>query len=163
MEIERKYLIKTMPDLQRAEVKEIEQGYLCTNPVVRIRRSNERYILTYKSHSLVEEKISADTKMCQEIEMPLTEEGYYHLREKTDGYFIAKTRYVLPLADGHMAELDVFHGRLEGLTFVEVEFADAEDAKRFQPPEWFGENVSADNRYTNSFLSKQESLAVFDK
>lgn len=163
MEIEKKYLITAMPDLSNALVKEMEQGYLCTNPVVRIRRSNERYILTCKSHMHIEETVSADTRVCQETEVPLTEEGYLHLREKTDGFLITKTRYVLPLADGHVAELDRFHGRLEGLSFVEVEFADEQDANTFVPPDWFGDNVSADDRYTNSFLSQQEDLAVFDK
>ena len=50
MEIEKKFKIKKLPDnLEQYEQKHIEQGYLCTNPVVRIRKSNDRYILTYKS------------------------------------------------------------------------------------------------------------------
>ena len=43
MEIERKYLVKTLPDhLEQYPCRQIEQGYLSTNPVVRIRRSNDR-------------------------------------------------------------------------------------------------------------------------
>lgn len=60
-----------------------------------------------------------------------------------------------------MAELDRFHGKLEGLCFVEVEFANEQDADSFIPPAWFGENVSKDKRYTNSFLSQCDSLDVF--
>ena len=46
MEIERKYLVKTLPDyLDQYESKKIAQGYLCTEPVVRIRRSNDDYYL----------------------------------------------------------------------------------------------------------------------
>ena len=49
MEIERKYLVKSLPDnLESYEQKKIAQGYLCTNPVLRIRRSNDEYFLTYK-------------------------------------------------------------------------------------------------------------------
>lgn len=49
MEIERKYLIHTLPDhLEQYPKRELEQGYLCTAPVVRIRKDNERYELTYK-------------------------------------------------------------------------------------------------------------------
>ena len=44
MEIEKKYQIKEMPCLDGAMTKEMEQGYLCTDPVVRIRRSNDKYI-----------------------------------------------------------------------------------------------------------------------
>ena len=47
MEIEKKYQIKEMPCLDGAMTKEMEQGYLCTDPVVRIRRSNDKYILTW--------------------------------------------------------------------------------------------------------------------
>ena len=38
-EIERKYLIHTIPfDLKEYAFHDIEQGYLCTEPVVRIRK-----------------------------------------------------------------------------------------------------------------------------
>ena len=46
MEIEKKFKVKQLPDnLDGYEQKHIEQGYLCVNPVVRIRKSNDRYIL----------------------------------------------------------------------------------------------------------------------
>ena len=49
MEIERKYLVKTLPqNYQNYPVRKIEQGYLCTNPVVRVRRDNDDFYLTYK-------------------------------------------------------------------------------------------------------------------
>ena len=49
MEIERKFLVKTLPEgLDSYKCKHIEQGYLNTNPDVRIRKSDEDYILTYK-------------------------------------------------------------------------------------------------------------------
>ena len=48
-EIERKYLVKKIPaELANYKCKKISQGYLCTSPVVRIRRSDEEYYLTYK-------------------------------------------------------------------------------------------------------------------
>ena len=52
-----------------------------------------------------------------------------------------------------MAEVDVFHGRHEGLMLVEVEFANTEAADAFVPPAWFGEDVSTDPCYRNSFLA----------
>ena len=49
MEIERKFLVNKLPEkLEEYEQKRICQGYLCTNPVVRIRRSNDAYFLSYK-------------------------------------------------------------------------------------------------------------------
>ena len=50
MEIEKKFLLRRLPEeLDGYPVRHMEQGYLCTDPVIRIRKSNDRYILTYKS------------------------------------------------------------------------------------------------------------------
>lgn len=155
MEIERKFQIKKMPEnLDSYKKKEIEQGYLCTKPVLRIRKSNDNYILTYKSRLGMTEKPVEVALTCEEVELPLSQEAYEHLREKTDDNLISKTRYLIPIDGGLTAELDVFHGRLEGLSFVEVEFPSEEAAAAFQPPEWFGCDVSFDKRYKNNYLSK---------
>ena len=46
MEIERKFLIKEMPaHLEQYRFHRIEQGYLCTNPVVRVRREDDTFYL----------------------------------------------------------------------------------------------------------------------
>lgn len=162
MEIERKYLIKYLPEnLETYSKKEIEQGYLNRKPTLRIRRSNSDYILTYKSIPAGAE--TEGTIVNEEIEAPLTREAYEHLSTKTDGNLIKKTRYIIPLNDGLKAELDIFRGALEGLRFVEVEFPDTEAAGRFQAPDWFGENVSDDKHYRNGFLSELNSYEEFKK
>ena len=146
MEIERKYLVANLPEnLKQYENKKIAQGYLCTNPVVRIRRSNDEYYLTYKGQGLM---------VREEYNLPLTREAYDHLLEKIDGLLIAKTRYLIPLWDGLTAELDVFEGDLAPLKLVEVEFSSIEDAEKFTPPEWFGEDVTNSGKYHNSYLSQ---------
>ncbi len=152
MEIEKKFRIKRFPkDLEQYPCIEIEQGYLCRGPVVRIRKANEDYILTYKSKTGQNED-ALGLKIANEVELPLTESAYLHLREKIDGKLITKTRYKIPLENGRKAELDIFHGYLEGLQFVEVEFDSTEQAVNFQPPEWFGEDVSTDHRFANNYL-----------
>lgn len=162
MEIEKKFLVKVLPaNLVKYDKKCIEQGYLCSEPVVRIRRSDDRYILTYKSVSDNIAEKNTDVRINNEVEVPLTKDAYEHLREKTDDNLIEKERYIIPLPDGHIGELDIFGGRLEGLYFIEVEFSDEKDAENFVPPEWFGENVSHDKRYTNSYLSKCDNIDVF--
>lgn len=161
MEIEKKFLVKTLPKhLEQYPKKEIEQGYLCTRPTVRIRKADDEYFLTYKA-KWGTQKIQTDAHVNQEMEVPLTKESYEHLAKKTDAYMICKTRYLIPLPSGHTGELDMFHGRLSGLYFIEVEFRDEEDSNRFVPPAWFGANVSQDERYTNSFLSHCDNLDVF--
>lgn len=160
LEIEKKFKVKQLPEnLEKYKKKVMEQGYLCTNPIVRIRRSNEDYILTYKSRFGLEDADEQTAKICHEIEVPLNKEGYEHLRKKIDGNLIRKTRYIIPLETEEYslkAELDIFEGDLKGLILAEVEFPNEEAAFRFQPPQWFGEDVSADRRYTNSYLATED-------
>ena len=75
MEIERKFAVVKMPrDLKRFEKEEIEQGYLCIKPTVRIRKSNDEYTLNYKwKQEGVEEKVAIENI---EYTMPLTKENY---------------------------------------------------------------------------------------
>ena len=144
MEIERKYLVKTLPD-HLDESKKIAQGYLCTEPVVRIRRSNDDYYLTYKGDGLM---------VREEYNLPLTKESYGHLLPKIDGLLIAKTRYLIPLNEHLTAELDIFEKDLAPLTLVEVEFDSVEEADKFTAPDWFGEDVTNSGKYHNSYLSR---------
>ena len=146
MEIERKYLISSVPfDFSSYPCRRIEQGYLSTSPVVRIRRDNNDYILTYKSKGMM---------VREEYNLPLTKESYEHLKEKIDGRLITKKRYVIPLEDSLFIELDIFSGDLAPLMLAEVEFPDEETASHFTPPEWFGEDVTFSSSYHNSTLSK---------
>ncbi len=157
MEIERKYAIHTMPgEMDSFPSKKIEQGYLCHNPTIRIRKSNEDYYLTYKSGTGVKEK-KGGALIRNEVELPLTEEAYLTLRTKTEGNMVYKTRYLIPLEDGLTAELDVFEGVLRGLVFAEVEFPDEQTADEFLPPEWLGKELSGDSRFSNYHLSKLSS------
>ena len=159
MEIERKFTIKKLPEnLEQYGKKEIEQAYLCSKPTIRIRKSNENYILTYKSRLGLDLPENITARTCEEVELPLSKKAYEHLKEKADGSVISKTRYLIPLDDTHKIELDVFHGYLEGLMFAEVEFASEEESAAFQMPEWFLEDVTFDKRYRNSFLSSFTSL-----
>ena len=49
MEIERKFTIKELPaDLESYPFHHIEQAYLNASPVVRVRKEDDEYYLTYK-------------------------------------------------------------------------------------------------------------------
>ncbi|MCM1308026.1 MAG: CYTH domain-containing protein [Butyrivibrio sp.] len=147
MEIERKFLINKIPfELTDYARREIEQAYLCTEPVVRIRRDGGDFFLTYKSKGLM---------VREEYNLPLTAEAYSHLLAKHDGIIITKTRYEIPERDGLTIELDVFGGEYDGLILAEVEFLSEEQALAYTPPEWFGEDVSLSEEYHNSSLSRK--------
>ena len=146
IEIERKFLVKEIPDkLDTFERIDMTQGYLNTNPVVRIRKENDDYVLTYKGSGLLSRS---------EYNLPLNEESFEHLLKKCDGIIISKSRYKIPLENGLIAELDIFKGDLDSLKLVEVEFGSVEEANNFIPPEWFGKDVTTDGRYHNSYISK---------
>lgn len=148
MEIERKFLLKSLPDaLGKYPFHQIEQGYLCTDPVVRIRRQDDEYYLTYKSRGLMSR---------EEYNLPLTKKAYEHLLPKIDSILISKKRYLIPLDSRLTIELDIFEGELAPLILAEVEFSTEEEAKAFIPPEWFGEDVTYSNKYHNSVLSEKK-------
>ncbi|MBP9483819.1 MAG: adenylate cyclase, partial [Negativicutes bacterium] len=55
----------------------------------------------------------------------------------------------------HIVSVDIYHGNeLTGLAVVEVEFDSLEAAASFVPPNWFGHEVTADQRYKNANLAK---------
>lgn len=145
MEIERKFLIKQIPvNLNEYPYEEIEQGYLNTTPVLRIRRKNDSYIFTYKSAGLMSR---------EEIELPLSKEAYEHLIPKCDGNLITKTRYRIPEEHGYTIELDIFHGCLDGLVLAEVEFPSEEAALAFPVPDWFTCEVTYESTFHNSRMT----------
>lgn len=155
MEIERKYLIdkNNLPaELPSFPHHDIEQAYLCTAPVVRIRKEDDTYYLTYKGGGKM---------VREEYNLPLNKDAYEHLLEKADGNIITKTRYLIPFENNSInkpltIELDVFKGKFDGLYLAEIEFESEKDAKNIVAPTWFGEDVTFDGRYHNSNMSKAE-------
>ena len=159
MEIERKYLVRSLPeDIEQYEHYEIEQAYLCTSPTLRIRRMGDSYILTVKERLIPDGSSAIHNR---EEEFTLSAQSYQRLLGKCDSGRVGKTRYKIDLQSqtgndaykGLVAEVDVFHGRHQGLMLVEVEFPNTDAANSFVPPAWFGEDVSADPCYRNSFLA----------
>ena len=147
-EIERKFLpandkeilsiIKDLP------YKSMIQAYLNLKPVVRVRKEDDEYYLTYKGEGSIAK---------EEYNLKLNEESFYNLLKKCEGNIIEKQRYNLKLTDKLVAEVDVFRGKFEGLILIEVEFESIEDAENFVLPDWFGRDVSYEKEYHNAYMS----------
>ena len=154
MEIERKFLVNNpMKGYSQYPCREIEQGYLSSDPEIRIRKEDNTYILTIKSKgSLVRE----------EYNYQISKETYSHLLQKVDGNILTKKRFLIPLENNLIAELDIFEGNLNCLMTVEVEFKSEEDARRFIPPNWFGKDVTYSSNYKNYNLSKTKGGTSWD-
>lgn len=145
LEIEKKYLVSRMPEkLEQYESFHIVQGYISRMPTIRIRKKNDTYWLGVKGKGHISR---------QEFEMKITLEEFESLSSKVDGYHVKKTRYIVPLENDLVAEVDVFEGRLQGLSVVEVEFSTESECKQFTEPDWFGKDVSLEKEYKNSHLS----------
>ena len=164
LEIEKKYLVNNLAqvmqnvDLDNVKKIEIEQGYISSNPTIRIRKYNNEYCITYKART--KSGVSDDVIVNREIELPLTKESYEHMLSKIDYNLVSKTRYKIDLEDGLVAELDVFHGKLKGLVMVEVEFDSVDKANAFKKPIWFGEDVSSERKYKNLYLSQINNIQI---
>lgn len=145
MEIERKFLTKNIPfDITAYPYKQISQAYISFSPTIRIRQSDDAYILTVKGKGHLAR---------EEFELPLTKADYDRLFLKTEGTPVVKKRYLVPVEGGYTAEVDLYEGELTGLMTTEVEFPSMEAAEGFAAPDWFGKDVSEEKAYKNTSLS----------
>ena len=149
VEIERKYLIKKLPDnLAEYESHLIEQAYLCTDPTIRVRKSDDDYYMTYKGRGLLERA---------EYNLPLNKDAYEKLVKKAEGNIISKRRYVIPIDGSDLKiELDVFDDPFAPLIMAEVEFGSVEESEGFIPPDWFDKEVTEDPAYHNSNMAMRK-------
>ncbi|MEA2370407.1 MAG: adenylate cyclase [Solirubrobacteraceae bacterium] len=180
IEIERKFLVSEVPgDLASHPSESIEQGYIVVegSAEVRVRRRGRpawsgqgaagvgpgsaetgpgsaetgrdapkprRTELTIKSGGgrvRVEEEFEIDERRSASL-WPLSE-----------GRRVSKTRYRLPGGGGLTIEVDVYTGDLSGLVTAEVEFHSEAASDEFEPPEWFGRELTEDHRYSNRSLA----------
>jgi adenylate cyclase len=145
LEIERKFLVDQVPpDLVIESEDEIAQGYLTVgDDQVRLRRRGDRHLLTAKRGRGLER---------EEVEVPLSSESFEELWPLTEGRRLEKTRRTTAVEAGTI-EIDSYHGPLDGLVTAEIEFADAEAARAFEPPAWLARELTDDERYSNERLA----------
>lgn len=145
IERERRFLVASLPE-PLPEPSRIAQAYISTGPAsVRVRRSDDQHTLTVKTGS---------GRNRHEIERDLEPEEFEAIWAAATELRIAKRRHRIDLGNGLTAELDLYDGLLAGRRLVEVEFDSDSAADDFQPPDWFGPEVTEDNRYTNSSLAR---------
>lgn len=145
-EIERKFLLERLPDsIDDNESTDIAQGYLAVDDSaeVRVRSRAGEHVLTVKGgHGQVRREVSIE----------LTDEQFDQLWPLTEGRRISKRRWVIPQGELQL-EIDAYRDKLDGLLVAEVEFESEEASKAFEPPEWFGQEVTEDRKYSNAALA----------
>jgi adenylate cyclase len=148
IEIERKFLLAN--NNWRDEVSyshRIRQGYMgeIDKASVRIRVQGDKANINIKSATL------GMRRMEYEYEIPLAE-AEEMLDQLCKQPQVDKTRFIVKRG-GHKWEIDEFYGDNEGLLVAEIELAD--EAEKFEKPQWLGEEVTEDPRYYNVNLIKQ--------
>ncbi|MCF6174945.1 MAG: CYTH domain-containing protein [Victivallaceae bacterium] len=144
-EIERKFLVITNAWCNKTENKTpMRQGYVraidCT---VRVRIAETTGYLTIKGRT---ENFTRDE---YEYEIPL-QDAEEMLNNLCHGGSVEKFRYKV-IVDGNEWVIDEFTGLNRGLIMAEIELNS--ETQSFSTPEWLGEEVSHDSRYTNGALA----------
>lgn len=143
LEIERKFLMDGFPDLPVKSRADVWQGYLCVDPVVRIRSKETdgrvEYKLCFKGEG---------TLARSEIELPIEAGIFHQLRELIDRPLIHKDYRTYDLPGGYCLECSfVDEGKSTAFYYAEVEFSTVEEASAFQPPEFLGRDVTEEEGY----------------
>ena len=156
-EIEGKWLNPDMTGQVVVGSKRLTQGYIAKDPnstVARIRQEGDEFVLAFKS------------KGHFEAQRPIERDFFDELWPLTEGRSLTKIRYIVELIGYQFtnlahppelrAEVDVFDGVLSGLVMVEVEVPTREHLEqlRSNPPGWFGQDVTDNPHYSNSWLAE---------
>lgn len=147
-EIEHKFLLRNTSYRDLAtHVFTIRQGYLCTDPdrTIRIRQKDDKAYITIKS------KTDVQTLARFEWEREISPDDAQQMLSMCVPHIIEKERFIVPW-QGLTIEVDVFHGMNEGLCIAEIELSDI-GQQLPELPDFIGEDVSRDRRYTNSYLA----------
>ena len=139
IELEKTFLLRYVPGLLKdfcrsktcsghsgckfIEISDLYIPLSSIHPVIRIRKIGERMEITKKQPIR-----GADSSEQSEHTIELSKEEFQAL-SNLPGKELVKTRYLM---DG--AEIDVFHGKLEGLVTADFEFKSRQEMEAFKPP-----------------------------
>lgn len=141
-EIERRFLVDFIPrSAEKYPPCFIRQGYLAIEEggrEVRVRQKGPyHFFLCVKEGK----GVSRD-----ETDIPILKGQFVALWPLTASRRAWKRQYKIPEGE-HICELNFIRKRFKELVLVEVEFKTNESSLSFHPPEWFGKEVTNDERY----------------
>ena len=155
MEIERKFLISGFPEgLPLLGEAVLEQGYLCTDPVVRIRSKEQDGRTTYRLCFKGEGRL-----VRQETELDLTAEQFAELQNLLRAPMVRKDFRVYALPGGERLECSLVDG---AFFYAEVEFPTVEAARAFTPPAFLGREVTEEEGFSMSEYWKTRRFPSHD-
>ena len=149
-EIERKYAVNYLPeDLEITDIIDIEQAFIYKDPktVIRIRKIQDKksddiqYVYTVKTKGDIAYHKDSTVANAYEIESYIQEEEFNKLIKNKISSIIRKTRMIIPIENNLKVEMDIYKDYLQDFITAEVEFPNEDIAKKFQKPEWLGEEM----------------------
>lgn len=145
MEIERKFLVSTMPDLSDITPVRYERYYLIVKNGIeeRIQKIDDHY--TYEKKTAIDEYTRSTDKR------DISKGEYENLKHSSSKAIVRDSYKISP-----NLSIKIYQGDYKGLIRAEVEFLSVEDAKNFQPKSWMGDEI------TNTPLGKDSNLLQLD-
>ncbi|KMS72069.1 hypothetical protein ACM01_24660 [Streptomyces viridochromogenes] len=151
LEIERKFKIEDGWEVPPGATSEqVRQAYLTArgaDPEIRVRAKGAKRVLTVKSSAP-----DAGPLVRREVEFEIAPDVFEQLWELSRGECLDKRRWNVPY-DGRTVTVDVYEGPLAGLRVAEIEFDSVDEAGAFEPPEWFGAELTGDPAWSNRELA----------
>jgi len=143
-EIERRFLVKST-EWEKEVSQEINciQGYLSIDydRIARVRITDDQSIFTVKGRRINRE--------CPEFNYSIPRNDAEEMLKLCFQPYIVKTRKIINF-QGYIWEIDVFKNENSGLIIAEIELSDRNE--NFTKPDWLGEEITEDLRYSNSNL-----------
>lgn len=139
MEIERKFLVKELPDLSAIKPIRYERYFLSSDAVLqeRIQRKGEKYEIETKR---VVEGLGG-VMVSKKQKSSLTKEQFEDLKQGKEDRGIVRDSYNISLNPN--ISIKIYHDKYKGLVRAEVEFISEEDAKRYIPESWMGKEITS--------------------
>lgn len=159
-EIELKFLVKELPNLEGKPYLDIEQGYLCLGDKEEVRLRSTSLPGHEHIYTLTVKKGSGLVRGEEEIR--IEKQQFDQLWPMTRGRRLTKKRYDY-WRENDDIEIDIYKGPLKGLLVAEVEFESVEEAKSFEPPFWLGQDITNDERYKNRSLATCQCIPESNK
>jgi len=144
-EIERKFFVRELPDLNNLEAIKYERCFLFIDEYseIRIQKKRDKYEL--------ERKTTKNSLEAKKQRFQISQEEYERLKRNCEK-IIKRTSYNSSASP--KISIKVYSGDFIWLTRVEVEFSNKEGAYKFMPLEWFGKEITSSPLWRDSKLVK---------
>ena len=171
-EIERKFFVseENLPQIDHLSYMDMTQGYSAELGGKYIYRLRQVLHYTYNKVMVGEEYFQTikgwGSKIRDEYEINIMMQQFHTLWPVCQDTVLHKHRYELTRLVGQGKEhyyLDKYLHDLTGLYTVEVEFNTIEECDAFVPPDWFGPELTEDNRFSNYRLAVNGLKDIIDR